>query len=581
MGKNRWSAQDFLGLTPGVDPRRSEKLYALPGSKNYVFDSLGARTPFGNQQLLPHPFTQPRHIHGERLKLRLGDRSFLFLGEGILEWSELLGGWKWIYLTTDTTVQPYRWTSAYVNGVLFFCHPQAGLVKYTVDDETAIRLEGPGVPTNPIGICENNGRLIAFDDFYYYWSAQSDGTNFVSELGGPGFQLISDRVTGAPIAVTSYVDGTLLWTTGGVMKSEFTGDASVYRHRGVDSEYRPINSFCLIKATNDTTVVLDERGLFQCKGAAITPYAPLFNEFLIEYLQRNRLKIGQNVRLEWDELQRRLYVSVSLTYASPLYERCFVYYAPLDKWGEFNEQHYGIFPVTVKDSERARDFYCFADSVGVTRYWLDNGSREKGDGDRFANLCYPCIQKPFHSPGDEEGLTLSSSGRAQTVAGTDGLRAAYYPRDGRSPLLTGTFGLDAKIIFGLMSLTTPDDDLGRLATVTSITIGNIPTDSDVTTIDYNGLTGSEDYGNESGSDDFGDAPYNEVGLQLRLLGTIDGRTIFDSTIPDLVVSNPAQQYYACMVSGLWHMIELTAVAPGEKIHLQALGVTVTDGGLLT
>lgn len=580
MASQRWAAPDFMGLTPAVDMRRSDKLYAISG-RNYMFDAKGVKAPFGNRQLLPHTLENAAHIQGVRLKLRAGDRTFTFLPNAIVEWNESQGGWRFIYLTPDTSIQPYRWTYAYVNGVMYFCHPQTGILAYVVADDTAVEVDIDGVPQNAIAITEDNGRLIAIDDKFMYWSAQSDGTDFNPSLGGAGFQLISDRVSGFPIMVTSYTQGTLVWTTGGVMRSEFTGDSAVYRHRAIGTEYRPINSFCTLKIDQDTVVILDERGLFKSRGEAPEPYAPLFNEFLIDYLQRNNLKVGQNVRIEWDDLQRRLYLSISFSYASPAYEKCFVLYPPLDKWGEFSEIHYGIFPITVKDSSRADDYYAFADASGFVRYWGDYGSREDRVVERSADLSYPAIQKPFHRPGDEQGLILSSSGAASTVPGTQARVAGYYPRDGEMRLVGPLLGLDAVVRLGLMRLV-QDDNHTRMSDFVGLAIGSVISGSDEKLAeDYNTLPmESEDWQVPAPGEDFGTDPGNFVNCYVRVIGTVDGRTAFDSAIPELVQFEKAIRYYACIVGGIWHIVEIAAVAPGEGFHVQSLDVTVTDGGLL-
>jgi hypothetical protein len=47
----RYSPDDFQGLTPALDARKSDKLFALDG-RNYVFDAFGPRSAFGNRFLL-------------------------------------------------------------------------------------------------------------------------------------------------------------------------------------------------------------------------------------------------------------------------------------------------------------------------------------------------------------------------------------------------------------------------------------------------------------------------------------------------------------------------------------------------
>jgi hypothetical protein len=370
-----YSAVDIQGFFPAVEPTRTEKLLLLNG-QNYIFDARGPKSPFGNRLLLPFALGRPEHVQGIRLKLRTGDRCFTITSDAILEWDETAGGWQSSTSSGDIRSNPYRWTHGYLNGVMFFCHPSVGILAYDLDDESVYAPHGQWDSHDAIAIDVNNGRLVAITPELFAWSSPSNGLDFTPALGGAGQQKISNHVAGSPIMVTSYTRGCLTWTTGGVMRSEFTGDVAVYHHRALNTEYRPVNSFCTCRIDDDTVIILDERGLFQSTGESPQPFAPLFNEFLIEYIQKNKLRQGNNLRLEWDELKRHMYVSASLSITSPLYEFCFVYYPPLDKWGQFCETHYGILPVKIDTSERADDYYGFVDAEGFVRYWLNTGSRE-------------------------------------------------------------------------------------------------------------------------------------------------------------------------------------------------------------
>src|SRR3546814_7170115 len=101
-------------------------------------------------------------------------------------------------------------------------------------------------------ITVNQGRLVVLTDQVLAWSWQSDGRNFTPALGEAGAQVISARVAGFPIMVSNYAGGVLTWTTGGLMRSEFTGDQETYRHRDINTEYRPVNSFCVLQTDKNT-----------------------------------------------------------------------------------------------------------------------------------------------------------------------------------------------------------------------------------------------------------------------------------------------------------------------------------------
>lgn len=587
MGEQRYAVRDIKGFTPGIDAAQSEEQFAL-GGRNYMFDSRGVKSPFGNRFLTPIQFDKPQHVHGVRLRLRGGDRAFVFAAHGILEWSESLGGWATIYSTPDTTLAPYRWTFEYLAGNLYFAHPRVGCLVLNLDTGIcAPHTEvGTGTPDQVIAVGQNNGRLILLTSTLFSWSAPSNGLNFTPGFGGAGAQVLAERVAGDPILLTSYSRGVLTWTSGGVMRSEFTGDTMVYRHRQLSTEYRPINSFCSVRIDEDTSIILDERGLFQSRGESVTPYAPLFNEFLIDWIQQRDYNIGQNVRLEWDDLRRWLFVSYSDSYADPLYERAFIYYPPLEKWGEFNESHYGILPYKIVGSERADDYFGFIDSAGRPRYWLGTGSREKSVEStpefKLANLYQPAIQKPSQYAVDEEGTYLGSAAKVRTFS-AEGIDkpSGYYANGSVSPLVTQVTGLDSLFRFGYIRLY-GDSAADQLTDINSVIVRSVKSgESDVLKLDFNlnppGVVDT-DFNAGSGQYDLGVDPLNYINHTLRLVGTLDGETEFMVDSPVLADFQQASRMYASHVSGLWIIVEIGAESVGEAYHIRTFEITATSGG---
>lgn len=579
---------DIKGLTPAIEPTRSQDTFVLNG-RNYVFDSRGPRSSFGNRLLLPQPIGAPDYVQGFRLKLRNEDRAFTFTSDSILEWRENLGGWRVIYVTHSTSLTPYRWTWGYLSGKLYFCHPATGILVYDIDTEVCRPHDGIGVPANAIAIEINNGVLTVIDPLNFSWSAPSDGMNFNPELGGAGFQRISDRVSGYPLMVTSYTRGCLIWTTGGVMKSEFAGDVAVFRHRALQTEYRPINSFCTCRIDDDTVVILDERGLFQSRGDAMTPFAPLFNEFVSSYIQDNQLKEGENVRIEWDELNRLLYVSTSLSYADSKFENCFVLYPNLDKWGQFNETHYGILPIEISGSERAGSHYGFVDSDARVRYWVDTGSREQnpllGDTHVAADLKYPVIQKPLEYGDDGVRIASSSGVISATASLDDAARAGYYLPASQQPVIPTRIGLDSFLYLGLFRAN-PSTSVDELQEILTVAVRNILADNAIVGTGFNitppvtQVSGADLNQTPEQLDHSFHDHENYVNHKLRIIGTLDGRTEYCSEVPSLTGFTRDVRYYSCSVPGIWHIVELRAEEIGEAFHPVTFEFTSIRAGKL-
>lgn len=584
MAQEVYRLADVKGLSPAVDPTRSGDQFVLNGN-NYLFDAIGPKSAFGNRLLLPHSLPESNHVQGIRLKLRSGDRCFTFTESGILEWNEKLGGWRYVYVTDSTAPQPYRWTYGFLSGNMFFCHPQVGIIQYNLDKDLAGALRTEGAPLDAIAICVDNGRLVAVTPEYLFWSDPSDGTNFSPKLGGAGFQKLAARVPGFPVMVSTYARGVLTWTTGGVLRSEFTGDQETYRHRALNTEYRPINSFCVFQSDENTVVILDERGFFQSQGEAPTPYAPLFNEFLINWLQENNLRLGQNVRLEWDELQRLLFISYSFSRFDPIYESAFVLYPPTQKWGQFNEKHYGILPFRVNSGPRLDDYYGFVDKDRKVKVWKRTPSREVMPVDAFeADLFYPPIQKPFHYADRDSATVLSSSMAFDTFnAVTKTQAAGLYPRDGKYKLPPRLTDLGAKISLGFFrsSKEMSHDELSELIQIMVRSYQSGGPASKAPNFELVAPTPQVDYSLLGEGALYPSGEINYTDHQIRILPTTDGVTIFgEPVIPQLVGFSRGARHYSCSAVGIWHIIEVSAETLGQAFHLRTLEITGTSAGRL-
>lgn len=595
MAMQKFAAADILGLTPAVEPTSAEgKTFALDGA-NFVFDTRGPRSSFGNRTLSQRRFSLPSYVQSKRLRTHLGMQVFYFFGDGIYEWHESLGHYSLVYQTPDTTKYPFRWSCDYLTGLIYFCHPRTGILVYNPDTQVCLPHAqiGKATPNGVQCIAVNNGRLCAMDPLYFTWSNPGDGTDFTPGLGGGGFQLISDRMSGIPITMTTYTGGCLTWTTAGTMRSVFTGDAAVFQHRSLTTEFMPVSSFGTTRVDNDTVILLDERGLFQSRGQnptlytppgeSSTAYAPMFNEFLIQYIRENQLSVRDNVRLEWDELRKFLYLSVNIGESGALFQKAFVFYPQLDKWGSFDEPHYGIGPVRIDDSTRMGNYYGYVDVEGVQRYWVDAASREVSASKTqvyvSANYWNPPNQKPTQYQSTDDGRIACASGRLSgfSKAGMN-QREGYYSPGILTPIVPEITGLNSFITAGFFRPVGPNA-VDEMAEVVNILIRSSPlSPSSIEVVDYMQGTGADDWNADVGTQDFGlDVPTSNI-YQLTVTGTLDGTTEFMSETPMLASFNPTAQYYACSVTGVWHSVTIGAANPGDSFHLKMLELTATSAG---
>lgn len=572
-----------VGLTPAVDPRKSDKTFVISG-RNFVMDSQGPKSAFGSQMLTPFPVGPAEHTQGVKLKLDSGDRVFLQFPKVLAEWSEVDGNWQVIQETADVTIQPWRLSCGYLNGYVFFCHPALGVYAYDVIRGYCRKLDVDGLPSNPLGLIVNNGRVCIYDDKYFYWSAASDGLDYTPRLGGAGMQKIGDRVSGAPLGLTGYPGGVFVWTTGGVMRCEFTADAAVWRFRTVNTEYRPVNSFCTLQLDANSMVILDERGLFVSKGDVPTPLTPVFNEFLIQYFRDNKLKFEDNCRLEFDELSRRIYLSISLTRYSAVYERAFVLYPAVDSWGSMDEPHFGVFPVLINQSQREGDYYGYVGVDQQVRFWREIGGREIQPTSLTLDARSPSIARPLIQQPSEPNITVFSSWfDLETINPVTRNRAGFYPRNGTTIEALPREGLDSYVRLGLIRAI-DQAKMDQLIEVNEVFVGSAKSGQEViSTEDFNlipeGIS-DEDYNLGVGGEDYGFGSSMYINHGLKVIGTVDGRSEWTQEEPKLVRFAEDGRYYSCLVTGLWSIVEVSARTLGYFYHIRALELNGLDGGKL-
>lgn len=564
-------ARDIKGLTPEISAVNSDETFALSG-KNYVFDSRGPKSAFGSLFLNDLPVTPKAGFQ----VLQIASRTFVCTNESISE----------LQVATQSLVpvlafEPFqliaRWTHGFLNGVIYFCHPGIGVLYWNQRNGQRGLLQVPGVPDAPIAIVVDNGRLVILDAFTLSWSAQSDGGNFSPALGGAGSQLVSDRVSGDPLMVTSYGRGVLTWTTQGVMRSEFSGGVETYRHRGINTEYRPINSFCVAKLDDETSIILDPRGLFASRGEPPTPFAPSFNEFLIGELRKNDSLEENNVRLEWDPFSRRVFISRAFALNTNLYNQAFVLYVPLQKWGSFDHQHYGYGHGLWLDSNGVVNVLAGTPFMQAREAQGTQGSAHSFDRLRLYPELAQRQRKTFALSSTLRLAALSES--QQSGFQVPGL----YTFDGSSKVVITKGPLDAVLVVGHFRLL-QGFAADELSQTMDIFVGSVESkELSTSDVDYNIVpngVSDEDYNIVIGSEDFGLNPLSFVNFALRSIGSIDGISAFDVKTPLLSRFAQAMRVYAGGSMGIWHSVELKASIAGEFFHLQMLQLNAVPAGRL-
>jgi hypothetical protein len=71
---------------------------------------------------------------------------------------------------------------------------------------------------------------------------------------------------------------------------------------------------------------------------------------------------------------------------------------------------------------------------------------------------------------------------------------------------------------------------------------------------------------------------NFVNCQIRLISTLDGKSIFQDCVPMVTLILKGARHYACSTVGIWHILELEAISPGEAFSLHSLDLTLVAAG---
>jgi len=586
MSLRAYQAREIQGLMPAVEPTQSDEIFALRG-QNYVFDSKGPRAAFGDRFLSHNPFLSPQGMSGVRVKLREGDKCFYFSRHGIYDWNEGTRDFRMLYRFTPLLYDLTAWSTAYVNGYVFMNHPSIGILAYEVASEYVVpaAAAGVGVPSKVQYIAANKSRLIAVTEDAYHYSSQGDGFDFNPRLGFAGFQLIKDLVPGSPLGVVSFPYGCLTWTTGGLVRSEFRGDAAVYKHDAVDTQFRPINSHCIAKVNKDASVILDERGLFVTEGGPVQPYDDAFNEFLIGYLRENDLSLGDYARLVWDETHQHLYVSLGTDQYNSIFDMAFVYYPAIRKWGQMNHPHHAVVPVEIPSGVREISSAGIIDDTGRLRYFEPVYSRQARveDGGEYDSLDYvrSSLQFPTFYTHDSE-VTAVSSRKPLHTQGIVNTVAGYVTAGGITPQNGPLVGLDSSIKLGFFRASTgmAADELSEL---TQLTLRSRVRDP-------GGPASTRDDPENRKAQDYDplqvlslipelDPMKHEV-HGIRVAGSIDGTDEFTYTVPHLARVTDNARFYSFSTVGIWHSIELYAINPGESFAPVSIVITATPAGTL-
>ncbi len=620
---------------PSQDVRNITETRVIDG-KNFLFDSFGPKSGFASRQLSPFPVGAPLDVQG----IRLQGRTFVFSQDAIMLWrSKVPFMWDLLF-TFDSSIplaERDPWSAIYIGGNIMLSQRNRGvLMAEYVPDTERLWLHPQTNSTIP-GLIEGiramdvvRNRAILVNDTTIQWSDLGDCTDLTPAEAGPGFVLISDFSKGTFLSLVSFNEGFVVYTTEGSIVCEYIGGDATWRFYAGTSSERPVNPWTTVRLSNGGTIFLSRRGLMSAtNGREPTAWTPEFNEFFREYTTRMGFD-ETRYRLEYDADRESMYVMESSD--GSRYWRAWQIRPTLDKWGMFNEQFYGILPIT-------NGLYGYVDINGVVNYFTEFTSRgTEPDNALGYNRHYPRIEKQLDIPSTSAVSRASAWNVEFPLENPEVPAADWYGPGSTTPAPQGLRGMDSWISIGFARSPQMIDAAESRIEFHELLIGSVrsapPEVEDFTTAwkpdyfygtaedwdspgeavdgdlieDLDIVNGSidfesapsygaidmeyanyptyyfdvesvEDWNNDGIAEDWGGvlSGLNEITYQLTVESSEDGIT-FDETTPFVARFMTEARLFTLMSSGTYHRFTFRAIELGEYYHIKLMTGTIDYGG---
>ena len=330
--------------TPAYDAKQLKDFSVIDG-KNFMPTIQGYKSEFGSSPLTDRRLSEETLIGGQTFSI--GETTLVLCNNyGILFYDPDSEAFAYQVRQVDSLDSYYPWSMAYVGGDYYFCHRGFGVYRYRPNDNSWLKLID-NVPANPISVCSSDGRLVVLGESTYAWSAVGDGTDLATSLTtGAGFQALSIAGGGSPLAVKTYTNGFMVYTTSGIVRAESISAINPFYHKVLASgDYAPLAPKAITEVGNSTHVFLTRTGLFATSGDFPEAFEPDFSSWLTGTLLRSLISSKYNlpISMTYSTTNRWIIISYSEYSIVPSpYSLAFVYDVSLQRWGRFDQSHYFI-----------------------------------------------------------------------------------------------------------------------------------------------------------------------------------------------------------------------------------------------
>lgn len=357
MPRGRVQIGQIESYQPAIDYRKTNRVGVISG-RNFSWDAAGVRSDFAYRLATDLPYTRyAKNLVAQSVKV---GTDYVLLLDGYRRFTPdytLAKHGELTHLATFVTDGPVaesnlsRFTSGYLGGYGFVSNWAVGTLRFDsnwrykrivpvggLGGDTQVVPGFPDYRTDPlVAVCETNARMLYLTKTAIYWSGPGDGLDMTPALGGAGFQTLSERIAGTPVAMLPVADGVMIWTDSGVLVGEFIGGPFVFRWYQTEVETAPVSQAATVTMPDGTHLLLTKQGLMSLKGRnQQQAVSQLFNEFLREYI---RLRGADNMHLWYSLPDNRVFIGI-LSGGSFTETLCLD--LALDKWGIMSHIHRGL-----------------------------------------------------------------------------------------------------------------------------------------------------------------------------------------------------------------------------------------------
>lgn len=576
------AAKGIKGLLPALDRRNIGQPFVVDG-QNFLIDLKGPYAAFANRIFTYNQWFNP--VYTQSFELDGGDAVYCTLG-AIFRFDVVTQRLQLLFSFIDAGIV-YRWTMANVNGVYYFARSGInGVIVYN-PLTSSWSLMTANVPFNPISVGQGSGRLVIISATFAVWSALGDGTNLTPDLTtGAGFQPLS-LMGGTGIMCGETADGFMVWTTKGTMKCEYVYFLNTFRIYPLDRSYTPINCFCVVPIEpGKEWLILDEKGFYSSTGQQYKEFEPImgeyFNNTLLPTLDLTNV---QQVRMEYNQVLKNLYVSIASPLLNGQYAYAYVLYRSAAEWGIFNYFHYNFMEMAALSGVNKGYNWGFLGADLYFHYFVPDVFVELAPtGTPIIYFYRMDLDTPIRIVN---GILIATAdmhihNEDETVYNTAGLYQ-YNGANASTVYLAPDNPLNSYIEVGLLRWAEQkyDDEIGEVTNVklsvddfpgTQIQIdyNNVPVGI---TIDYNNVPVEIDQ-------DWGSGVLSSSIFNAIIIGTNDGTEPWIGNTETLTLSADEgnDKYFTCFNSGVFHIIRIEALVANTTFHLRLMELSGSVGG---